>query len=287
MTLTYEQARRLLVAVGLLIIAVLAGVMYARRVETVEVVAVLLFLPIFGAVLLWDVVGGAIAGVLASGVYVALRWSAIRAVGLSQFSGLVTSRVLGFVIFGVVGGWANRQLRRSLLKLVLYDEIDDATGLYNARFIVSQIDLETARSKRYKSIFSVAVVDVPRGWIEGLPHRQRGGVLRALGGVMTDGIRTVDRAVHSAGPDNHRLAVVLPETGSAGAHQFTERLAHQLTDWLGAHNVTGPGELHWSAVTFPGDDGPLAELRAAFESLDHLEHPADALVGSLPSRHHG
>ena len=45
--MSYTQARRLLVAVGVGVLGVLALVMYARRVETIEVLAVLLFVPVF------------------------------------------------------------------------------------------------------------------------------------------------------------------------------------------------------------------------------------------------
>ena len=283
MTLTYRQARTLLLAGGCFVIAVIAAVMYARHVETVEIISVLLFLPIFGALLTWDVAGGTLAGLVASGCYVALRWSAIRAVGFGQFSGLVTSRVLGFLVFGAAGGWANRQLRTSLTKLVLYDQIDDATGLYNARFVVAEIDLELARSERYKTVFSVALVDIPDGWLEALPHRQRASVLRALGAMMVDAVRTVDRAAHSVGPDGHRLAVILPETAAAGANLFADRLAQQLTEWLRGQGVTGEGRPVASSVTYPGDEAGVAELRAVFERLDRLEHPPEAVLGGVAS----
>ena len=176
--LTYRQARRLLAGAAIVIVGLIAVVMYARRVETVEVVAVLLFLPVFAALLVWDAVGGTIAGIVAAGVYVALRWSAIHAVGFGRFQGLVASRVVGLIAFGVAGGLANHQLRASLTKLDLYDQVDDATGLYNARFLIQEADLEMARSSRYKTVFSISVVDVPAARLEGLSRRNRARGLR-------------------------------------------------------------------------------------------------------------
>ena len=44
-----HKARRLLVATGVAVLAVVAVVMYARRVDTIEVAATLLFLPLFVA----------------------------------------------------------------------------------------------------------------------------------------------------------------------------------------------------------------------------------------------
>jgi GGDEF domain-containing protein len=277
--LTYRQARGLLAGAAIVIVGLLAVVMYARRVETVEVVAVLLFLPVFAAVLMWDALGGTIAGVVAAGVYVGLRWSAIHAVGFGRFQGLVASRAVGLVAFGLAGGLANRQLRASLTKLDLYDQVDDATGLFNARFLVQETDLEMARSTRYKTVFSISVVDIPADWFEQLTRRNRARVLRSLGRVLSNGIRTVDRAVHGATRDVHRLAVVLPETGPEGARTFTDRLEASLGEWLASQGLRGPGQLRSVAVSYPADESGVGRLRSEFDAIDHAEHaPAPVTV---------
>jgi GGDEF domain-containing protein len=270
--LSYRQARGLLAGAAVFIVGLLALVMYARRVETVEVIAVLLFLPVFAALLVWDVAGGTVAGIVAAGVYVALRWSAIHAVGFGRFEGLVASRVVGLVAFGVAGGLANRQLRASLTKLDLYDQVDDATGLYNARFLVLEADLEMARSARYKTVFSIGVVDVPASRFERLNRRNRARVLRQAGRLLANGIRSVDRAVHCATRDAHRLAVLLPETGPEGARIFTDRLVASLGEWLASQGLDGPGELRSQAVSYPADEEAMARLRADFDEVDRAEH---------------
>src|SRR5688500_3881733 len=217
--MNYQTARRLLLAGGLAVLLVIAAVMYVRRVDTVEVVAVLLFIPVFVAFVFWNAVGGLAAALAATAVYVAMRVPAIDAVGAGRFTGLLISRGLAYLAFGGVGGWANRQLEASLTKLDLYDEIDDETGLKNARFFVQDTQLEMARAKRYQTLFSVVVVDIPAEPIDGLGRRARRNVLKGLGRVLSESVRTVDRAAHgrgpahSRGPLHHRIAVVLPETG--------------------------------------------------------------------------
>lgn len=272
-SLSYPQARALALAGGVVIVGLLAGVMWARRVETVEIVAVLMFLPVFGAVVVWDVAGGAVAGALGAAVYVGLRWSAIQAVGLAAFGGLIASRVVGLIAFGVIGGLANRQLRTSLTKLDLYDQIDDATGLYNARFMIAEIDLETARSARYETIFAVSVVDIPPAWLLPLGRRQRSRLLRELGRVVTKSIRTVDRGTYCSMPDAHRVAVMLPETGPEGARIFTDRLVPSLGEWLASRGVTGPGNLRPAVITYPGGDADLEQLKSELEIADRISHP--------------
>jgi hypothetical protein len=64
--ISYRQARLLVLAAGLVILLVTALVMYVRRVETVEVAAILFFLPIFVAFVFWDVLGGLLGGIAAS-----------------------------------------------------------------------------------------------------------------------------------------------------------------------------------------------------------------------------
>jgi GGDEF domain-containing protein len=271
--MSYTQARRLIVAAGLMVLALVAGVMYARRVETVEVVAVLLFVPVFLALLKWNIPGGVVSALAAGAVYIALRWSAIHAVGFGSFSGLVVSRFVGLLAFGLVGGWANSTLRTSLAKLDLYDQIDDATGLFNARYFVLETDLEQARARRYQTFFSVSLVDIPVTWFEGLSHRQRRRVLRDLGRLLAGSIRTVDRAVHSADRGRHRLAVILPETQGDGARLFTSRLAGRITEWLAGQGVAGDGPVPSVTACFPEDESLLQQLRDEFTALDHAEHP--------------
>src|SRR5262245_7431244 len=98
--LTYTQMRVLLLCAGLVFLGVTAAVGYVRRVETAEVMAIILFVPIFVAFVFWDWKGGVLAALLATAAYVGLRTDAIRAVGLDQFIGVILSRSLAFFAFG-------------------------------------------------------------------------------------------------------------------------------------------------------------------------------------------
>ncbi|MEA2434431.1 MAG: hypothetical protein QOG54_1888 [Actinomycetota bacterium] len=288
--LGYNRARQLMLAVGLLVLLVTAAIMYVRRVEPVEVWGTLLFIPVFIAVVFWHTRGGAIAGFLAGLAYVALRYPAIDQVGAGRFTGLIASRFVAFMIFGLIGGWANKQLETSLEKLELYDQIDDHTGLFNARFFVQDTDLELSRSKRYQTVFSISLVDFPVAAIAGLPRRQRVSIRRDLGRMLKEAVRTVDRAVHGFDGTNHNFACVLPETGPEGARIFTTRLAERMSAFL----VQRGGQLPESGVsyrwiTFP-DDGEetVQELRNKFAEIDRHEHPegsetSGAQAGGSPS----
>src|SRR6476646_8675238 len=210
--LSYNQVRLLMLIGGLVLLGVTAGVNYVRRVETAEVVAILLFIPIFIAFVFWDWKGGLIAAALATVIYIVLRRPAIDAIGAGRYTALIFSRAIAFFAFGLIGGLANQQLRSSLTKLDLYDQIDDATGLFNARYFLQDTDLEMSRATRYQTIFSVSAVDLPEAAFQGMGWRKRRNTIRQLGSLLADSIRTVDRAVHAQDANVHHLAVVLPET---------------------------------------------------------------------------
>src|SRR2546423_7680247 len=101
--LSYNQVRILMLVGGLVLLGLPAGVMYVRRVETAEVAAILFFIPIFIAFVFWDWKGGLLAACGAIGAYIALRYGAIHAVGAGRFTGLIFSRSIAFLAFGVIG----------------------------------------------------------------------------------------------------------------------------------------------------------------------------------------
>jgi GGDEF domain-containing protein len=278
--MNYQTARRLLLAGGLAVLLVIAGVMYVRRVDTVEVVAVLLFIPVFLAFTFWRVVGGLVAGVLASLAYLFLRLDAIDQVGLDTFRGHLLSRTTAYIAFGLLGGWAASQVENSLNKLDLYDQIDDATGLFNARFLVQDTDLEMARSTRYQTLFSVVLVEFPASALTSLGRRQRVSALKGLGKVLRESVRTVDRVIHANDGTRHRLAVVLPETGREGAEIFASRLTDWVSDFLRQRSAAVDGVTR-TLYAFPDDDAAIRTLREEFAAVEKAEHPETA--GQAPA----
>ena len=270
----YQTVRRLLLLLGLGVLLVTAAIMYARRVDTVEVVATLLFMVVFVAFLFWKIPGGIVAAVAATVAYAGMRYPAIQAVGLDRFAGLIASRGFAYLAFGMLGGWASGNLEGSLAKLELYDQIDDETGLYNARFFVQDTDLEMSRARRYSTIFSVSVADIPADALTSMARRQRNSTLRYLGRLISGSVRTVDRAVHSADEQRHRLAIVLPETGREGVQIFTERLVDRLAAFLNQRGASiPPSAIGRMAVSYPDDENELQSLRQEFIAIDREEHP--------------
>lgn len=269
-----------MLGVGLVVLLLIAGVMLARSVQPVEVFAVLLFIPVFLGLVFWGLPGGLVGAALASIVYTGLRWSDIQLVGWSSLSGLILTRTVSYFVFGALGGWANEQLEASLTKLELYDQIDDESGLYNARFFVQDTELEMSRSQRYQTLFSVASVAVPVAALEPLSRRQRSGLLKDLGRLLRDSVRAVDRPVHGRDSKHHRFAVVLPETGKEGAQIFGERLASSIVAYMGKRGIrVASSEVDWKAVSFPAEEKQLRDEITRFATIAKEDHPSGHVGG--------
>jgi GGDEF domain-containing protein len=269
----YRKARLLLAAVGLVVLAILAAILFVRRVDGVEVAATLLFLPILLAFVFFHAKGGFVAAVVASLTYTALRQPAIDAIGFDEFAGLIASRTVAYLVFGTIGGWAMQTLQLSLDKLDIYDQIDDETGLFNARFFVQDSELEIARSRRYKTLFTVAEVRVPTEALTPLGTRKAKAALRDLGRQVGESVRTVDRVAHAREGGAHTFLAVLPETAVEGGRIFGERFTDRVHGFLVERGCTIDREaVALSLLTCPGDDDALQELRRRMAAIDGLEH---------------
>lgn len=252
-----SRARNLLLLSGLILLGLIVMSMAFRGVDPVEVVATAAFAPIFVAILFFGIRGGVAVAVAAALGYTALRLPAIRLVGIPTLSGLLVSRIVGFMAFGAIGGWAASVVGSSLTKLALFDEIDDATGLHNARSLLAVLDRERSRAGRYSGVFSVvhASFDRPAG-----RGRAVQTALRALGGRLVSSVRISDHLSHFSDDRSH-LVVVLPETGAEGAETVRAGLVAALDGWSAVAPVT-------KVICMPGDDEALVELeRIARQSM--------------------
>ena len=137
----------------------------------------------------------------------------------------------------------------SLTKLALFDEIDDATGLHNARSLLAVLDRERSRAGRYAGVFSVvhASFDRPSG-----RGRAVQSALRSLGSRLVTSVRISDHISHFSDDRSH-LVVVLPETGAEGAETVRTGLTSALAEWGAIALVT-------EIITMPGAEETLTEL---------------------------
>lgn len=272
--LSYAASRRMVLITGSVILAGLAAIMYVRGVDPREVLATLLFVPVFLVALFFGMWGGLVAGMGAAMSYLGLRWAAINIVGFGAVAGTILSRSLSYVVFGGISGWAMAQLESPISKLERYDYIDDVTGLYNARFFLENTELESSRATRYNSTFSVLVITIPEATLAPMSAGHRVATVRRLGQMMLNRARSVDRVVHAFDGRQHLFAIVLPETGLDGARVLADAVGARIARALGAGETGKDEAIVEVRLAGPGIDGSLEALRGEFAELDRLERPA-------------
>ena len=271
-SVSYPQARSLVLILGIVALTIVVLIMYVRRVDPAEVSATMFYLPVFIGFLFWGVRGGLILGVVATVGYIWLRSPAIDLVGWSEFTGLIVTRGVGYLAFGLIGGWAADQLRDSITKLDLYDQIDSATGLGNSRSLVETVDLEKSRASRYEKIFSLVVADLPSP--AEMSRRAKRNFLTDLGDRVERSVRNVDHAVHATDGGSEVLAFVLPETSAEGARTFAAKLVEQVASLAAEHSVKlDLSAVSTSASTFPDDPAGVETMTARFRELAAVEFP--------------
>ena len=261
-TLTYRQARLIVLGFGTALLIAVAAAAYFRGADLVEVGAMALFLPILYGLAFFYVNGGVAAAVAVSIVYVTVRFATIGDLAGSEFIAAAIVRVLLYLGLGVFGGAANRMLSYALQKLELYDEIDDLTGVGNARSLLDIADREVARATRYQSIFSLAVLKLDRSLFDAVKESAAGRTLRRVAQTIDSSVRTTDAVARVPLASREDLVVVLPQTGREGAEIFLGRLVEGTRQLLVDQGLPAQnGLVTGSVITFPGDDDELRDYR--------------------------
>jgi GGDEF domain-containing protein len=265
--------RAVVLSAGLLSLLLMSIVMVLRGVDRVEVIAGLLYVLVFIAVVALDVIGGLVAALVSTAIYLLMRYSAIEVLGTGHFAALVLVRLLAYLSFGLIGGLAWKILRTRLDKLENYDEVDDDTLLMNARGFAELVDREMARARRYKTSFAVAAVDLPASAFGTLSRKQRHAVLRRLGTVISEGTRTVDQVGVALDRERYRVNVLLPQTDAKGAKIFSSRLLDRVSGHLLQQGVPLPRQIEDFAYAFPGDAVELSALRDDLQRISREQFP--------------
>jgi diguanylate cyclase (GGDEF)-like protein/PAS domain S-box-containing protein len=113
--------------------------------------------------------------------------------------------------------------------------IDPLTGLYNYRYFIQRLDQEVHRLERYPKPLSLLRVDVDnfRSYNDAYGHDEGDELLREIGRILQDKSRKTDVVCRYAGDE---FAVILPETGVAGA----VRIAEDIRDAVAGMSVPTP-----------------------------------------------
>jgi len=101
--------------------------------------------------------------------------------------------------------------------------IDQLTGLYNRRYMASQVDVLAARARRSGNPLSALVVDLDhfKKINDSFGHDVGDEVLREFAARLASNVRAVDLACRYGGEE---FVVLMPDTPIEGAHRIAERI---------------------------------------------------------------
>ncbi len=124
---------------------------------------------------------------------------------------------------------ANRHLQDSNAKLAQLTITDELTQLYNMRFFEKRAQEEFARASRYGKPLSLIMFDLDhfKAVNDQFDHLTGSSVLRQLGAVIRQSIRTIDIPARFGGDE---FIVLLPETPLSGARTLARRISANLVN---------------------------------------------------------
>jgi diguanylate cyclase (GGDEF)-like protein len=106
---------------------------------------------------------------------------------------------------------------------------DALTGLANRRSFDEQLRRVLAETDRFGGTSSLIIVDIDlfKNVNDTYGHEAGDAVLRQVGKILSEGVRTVDICARYGGEE---IAILLPQTPIAGATELAERLRNAIAD---------------------------------------------------------
>jgi diguanylate cyclase (GGDEF)-like protein len=229
--------------------------------------AMLFALVAVAAALAYGPGAGLLAAVLATGAYGAVLYAdpSLGSYGASDALRLSVGLVATWLLAFVSVAYAARQ-RRAIATVLALSRTDPLTGLFNRSQLFVTLEQEVNRTRRSDRGFCVLMVDLDglKAVNDSMGHLRGDDVLRALGNVIRQSIRTVDSAYRYGGDE---FVVLLPETDIVGAFVVAEKirsgaedLALSLASMLGPDPVTS---VSIGLVSHPEDGFSAEELMTA------------------------
>ncbi len=121
----------------------------------------------------------------------------------------------------------DRQLTLLNRKLAQLAQTDEATGLFNKRRLLEQLDAEIARARRYGDVLSCLMIDIDhfKDVNDSFGHQAGDQILCEMGALLKKSVRVTDFVARYGGEE---FMILLPRTGRAGAYQAAENLRKRI-----------------------------------------------------------
>ncbi len=139
---------------------------------------------------------------------------------------------------------------------------DPMTGLNNVRQLWISIERELERARRYGHFCSLAMIDIDffKNYNDRHGHLQGDEVLKKVGELFRENLRTSDIAVRYGGEE---FIIIMPETGKELALVVGEKLRKAFEEYSFPYEETQPGgalTISMGIATFPKDAATSREL---------------------------
>jgi two-component system cell cycle response regulator len=148
-------------------------------------------------------------------------------------------------------------------------ETDPLTGLLNRRALGARLHHEVERASRYGTVLTCVMIDIDHFKLANDRHGHQAGdrILAQFAELLRREQRSVDVVARYGGEE---FVVLLPETGSAGARLFAERVLRRVHNAaFGEAETPVPITVSLGLATFPDERAGDAEslLRLADRNL--------------------
>ncbi len=159
------------------------------------------------------------------------------------------------------------ELREKNAQLEALSITDPLTGLANRRHLMAKLEQEVQRARRYKTPLSVVMIDIDhfKHVNDTYGHAMGDEVLRNIGRMLREGVRTTDLAARYGGEE---LTLVLPHTDLPAALQVAETLRQKFAGLDHTHD--GVAIRKTASMGVAARDGQ-GEVPGAEELLKHAD----------------
>jgi diguanylate cyclase (GGDEF)-like protein len=157
----------------------------------------------------------------------------------------------------------NQQLYQKLEKEAITDGL---TSVYNYRFLISALEREIKRAKRFKQTFSFIMMDVDnlKEYNDRLGHLAGSQALKEIARTMKAQAREVDLVCKYGGDE---FAILLPQTSMRGAEAVAQRILEAIARYKFDGKTRGLLTCSAGVATFPEDGRTVRALIASADKV--------------------